>query len=571
MPLVWLPTDLRESVLDICTAKELVAVQATCHDFRAHARAALDKPRFQERKEAAALGVLLAESSAADWFRQGSRPPNSSKLHARLGQMINRYWSTEREVAVGMFVVTLDMRLVGWVHKVHEDGTCDVVPIDDEDEAFNEHVRAIWPAPASMRSGMLAIQDWDPRAFAYFMFQLSAPDEAMPAAVLDTNLLLTDIVKDACLDLGPPEGVTDGSSLLMTCEVPPPQLLFAAVCEWDSDVSFDGLSGWLARIYRRLESFWRFGSPVKHWEQAADEILKKIFNVIGTMPVEPAARLFNLVHGDYEGSVWTHPDVTLDGDDIALEEEIVDIPKFYVLERLLQAIIPPTDELDVAHVGQVLHLCLMRKAALTSGKIDVQGIVQLLIDALRNRTMDLTVMAEHHAEDPAENIAECGHFLQIVCFGTGNHDREQALQLLVLNHIDVKVDAHEGAVHEEDVQAAGHFLSGFFESADEQPPRVLMDWLETTGDVSMYATILRECFDEDGLKGLVSHLDRWADDSMERAAELLVAWHPDGGRPQAVWDMMDTLVPPWWSRGGRAKARRERLLDAARALGFGRS
>ena len=58
---------------------------------------------------------------------------------------------------------------------------------------------------------------------------------------------------------------------------------------------------------------------------------------------------------------------------------------------------------------------------------------------------------------------------------------------------------------------------------------------------------------------------------MERAAELVVAWHSDGGHMQVVWDLMDTLQPPWWSEGPRARQRRERLLDAARALGFGRS
>ena len=108
MPLASLLTELRESVLDICTARELTAVKAVNHSFRTSARAALGKSRFQERKEAAVLGELLLEAHDEDWFRQGSRPPEGA-LADRLSEMMEKYWSNEREVSVGTLVAPPNM------------------------------------------------------------------------------------------------------------------------------------------------------------------------------------------------------------------------------------------------------------------------------------------------------------------------------------------------------------------------------------------------------------------------------------------------------------------------------
>ena len=63
MPLAMLLPELRGLVLDILTVKQLVALRGTCREFCAAARTALDKPRFQERKEVAKLGTLLLEAN----------------------------------------------------------------------------------------------------------------------------------------------------------------------------------------------------------------------------------------------------------------------------------------------------------------------------------------------------------------------------------------------------------------------------------------------------------------------------------------------------------------------------
>ena len=560
MPITWLPSELRGYVLDMCTAKQLVAVQATCHDFRAAARDALDKHRFQERKESAALGALLLAACEEDWFREGYHPPPGSEfcqdfVHL-FSQLKNRYWSTyKRDVAVGTFVQTRP-RLIedpedvqwGYVRAVHEDGTCDLdCDPDDEEEGVNLNVRVrpVWPAPSCMRSGMLAIQDWDPRAFAYFMYKQSDPEEGD----LSLNLLLTD-VKESYMDpTRLPEDASGGSYLLRACEGPPPPILFKAVCEWDSDVSYDGLSRWLALMYRCLYA------STYDATGAADEILNVMFDVIDTMPVEAAARLFDLVWSvDEPGSVWKHAGATLEKD--------------YVIESILARVqIQARDGLGSDHLGQVLHSC-------QTTPDDMAALIGALCP-----------------EDFVDFGAPLGLFFQIVCFGKQG-DRDEEVEVLVLNRINETLESCRGAsagrvaedtrIPEEAVQAVGHLLSGFFDSshacsakglgsAADHPPRALMDWLETTGDVSVYGVILREAFDEEGIHGLVSQLDGWGTESMERAAELFAAWHPDGGRPQAVWDMMDALVPPWWSSGRRGKARRERLLHAMRALGFGRS
>ena len=172
-------------------------------------------------------------------------------------------------------------------------------------------------------------------------------------------------------------------------------------------------------------------------------------------------------------------------------------------------------------------------------------------------------------------MERCGFFLQVMC------NRDQALQVVTLNCLNSNLRSHlppdEMAGYYPRatvVKMVGYYLKGLFDydcTADDSPPPVLMDWLETSGEGTTYATILRECFDEEGLKGLVGHLDRWKDESMERAAELVVAWHPEGGGQQVIWDLQDVLQPPWWPSTRRAKTRRQRLLDAVSALGIGRS
>ena len=510
------------------------------------------------------LGAQLLEARDEAWFHQGF-PPREAELAARLSEMTNKYWSNEREIAIGTFVTAPsleDEHRTAYVRAIHEDGMCDLdfYPEDEEgDDMDRGHMRAVWPAPSTMRSGMLAIQDWDPRAFGYFMYRLSAPDEGP----LCFNLLLTTFEETHVIMVAE-EGTAGYVRCL--CEVPPPQLLFAAVCEWDSDTSYEGVSCWLARIYRCWER-----EETVHADDLSDDplrpavlVIEKVHDMIMTMPVEPAARLLNIIYQGCcldgvlfgRGALWTHAEATL--------------PEGFVLGELLGHVIPESDlsaDKDLYHFGDVLHVCL-------SMPNDMDGAIHALWQFAAHETEHETFVAEN-----------CGLLLQHMCFGNGA--RDEGLEVHALNCIDteLKMSLHQPKVRDflgrlthdmgcgDPCQRCGYFLTGFFDysrGADQQPPRVLMDWLETTGDVCVYADVLRECFDEEGLKGFVSHLDRWEDNSLERAAELYVAWHPDGGRRQAVWDLMDALQLPWWS-GGRSKARRERLLGAVRALGIGRS
>ena len=183
MKLSQLTSDEFDMILGACTAKTLVSVKATSSDFCASARRALDSPRFADRKEAAALGAELLKAKDTEWFARGEAPKNSARSR-RLTQLhesfMSKYWSRDRELEAGMRVAEVDENGMtfpgrGVVQAIHEDERVDIL-IEYEDNVVNvarSQLMQLWPTESSLRGCMLAMQDWDPRVFAYMLLNLT--------------------------------------------------------------------------------------------------------------------------------------------------------------------------------------------------------------------------------------------------------------------------------------------------------------------------------------------------------------------------------------------------------------
>eukprot|EP00966_Prymnesium_polylepis_P326690 7382592-Prymnesium_polylepis.1 len=308
MPLV-LSADALSSVLLRLTAKQLCAVSLTCQELHTAARDALDAPRLAERKRWAALGAALLRAceTGEAWFHD-QYAPDDPELRSMLEDFEARHWCRNesrsircgggrgahlehgaRPLQVGMRVCFELSSGAGWgqgiVKALPSDEMAEVATEQAADVTLGaEHVCALWPAKADLAAGVRAIQDWDPRAFAYIMMRQTIHSEMDLLLVAEYDLTI--------------EQTDEGKQILRRVDEPVLVTLLEAVGEWDDDISLNGLSRWFAESME---------TTLCHMDTTRPEqVMATVFQCFETLSDKSSAKIFSLFYGRGTSSVAWH-------------------------------------------------------------------------------------------------------------------------------------------------------------------------------------------------------------------------------------------------------------------------
>ena len=612
--------DVLDAVMEHLTARMLCTLMLTCQGICTVARRALDgNETFRERKKAAAVGAKLATAMRRYSRRLGAPPdsiswftllPIEKFLTPRHGlcDLFAKYFSRDgRPLSIGMSVVVLhddgspmtmaelvdddeeddDDAACGFIKAIDADGDkyeviCRSATYANETTSFHlpaKRIQPRWPSESALIVGMNALQDWHPSAFAHVMLCLTRRDD-------DHSCLLREEDQPTF-----ETGVTDenGNRQMAVADIPGLQAILAGISEWDSDGRMDGrmdgVSQWLAgflcetsdchdleidQVREEVKSLVTILARATAREVACPAAAARILNVLMLGNLRPPVR-----------SVWENAKLVAD---------VVDTNRWILSGIILESLDAVADTPKPEWLAEMLSLLLEPSGAKLSME-DVGELADIAMSAAFDQSLDL-----EHLVTAGTAVRACTR-------------RDPILVSAALEEVGMFLDFNFYHPSYGTAKAAARLLlEGFFDydpcPGEPGPQRELMDWLEgaklpahkiaSASMMNIYAQLVAAGYDQewvddpvedeaDGgnpgrrywnamtLGQLVTHISRWQDDSMRKAAEFLYWWNRSRAGPSNkvfLAELVNKLREPWWPRGRRFHKRAQKLTEGVEAAGM---
>ena len=606
--------DELDLIMDVCTVQELAKLKATSKVLGASARRALGAPRFQERRRLAPLGAALlrAHQEGAEWFKEARSPSRCTWAWADVRQQVDELlstsaWSSEgRELTVGMWVRAhswsnqLGQRAFheGLLHRVDRvESTCEVLEfagvvfLHEDDE---ELVKRTYPLsevkplfPADLAAGVLAIQDWHPRAFAYLMLRFDREND------LNVGRAERPLDQVLAVDL---EGSLDAG---ITVEESALEVILTAVGNWEPDVNPKGLAQWLGATLKLRQDGVQYhftGSfPEDIQLKNAFRLMDRLFERDITLSEEGWVRIFCTFHS---GLVWQ---ACRDGMDAAHGElpyngTVCDLHKKF-LEHFLSMGLMWDDNARLERILlRSLRWCADPMSAFHCEGNWLGGPGWPTRDTDESRTVVRTLWN-------GANGLSTGH----PWFKLTDEAVSEAAAMIaaVITALDASIDwvldgllgmrtlldprpvTCGGAGADRKIEWMSYFLGGLFSKESEDgrhPPAKLMDWIGrrvlhlSAGRYTRHgitltemACAVRQTWVQADMQAVVARIATWPvewnADHIKKAAQFIWDWNNKGSSMETHRELKAALVQPWWpSDAEGADARKRALLENVRAL-----